>query len=345
MTLARPDARVTLEGLTLNASEAGVASLRMDLGFNSHDRLRLTLWRDSKFASAAPGQALSVLLTTGQDGGGPLPVAGGLPDGLPGGGEDVTWTGTVESVSTSAGSLQIDGLASTSVLSQTRRSTTWTDQSVADVVADLAGELDNEIDADLQLSNFSIDNRRTVWAHLRELARLSGAELSCAPGGGVRFILATQETAATELRYGAELIFWQLTRRAASTAVGAAEHGAGSSAGGDKWHWLAHDPVGTGDAVLATPAAFHTRDAARQYTAATQARATRAAVRGNVWLGGRPELRPGMLVTLTGIPEGDTEPLRISAVTHALDGASGCITALAVEGSGGGGSLLPGGIL
>ncbi len=55
MTLPRPDAKITLEGRALHANEAGVATLRLDLGFNGHDRLRMTLWRSSKFASAAPG--------------------------------------------------------------------------------------------------------------------------------------------------------------------------------------------------------------------------------------------------------------------------------------------------
>ncbi len=333
MSLPRPDVQITLDGTTLHSHEAGLASLRLDLGFNGHDRLRLAVWRESKLASAAPGQALSVMLSTEQAQAG---LAGALSGALGAGGTDANWTGEVESVATTAGELHIDGLASTAVLSRTRRSSTWTEQSVADIVADLAGELDNEIDADLPLSSFSIDNRRTVWAHLCELARLSGAELSCAPGGGVRFILATQETAPVVLRYGAELVDWRLCRRRTPVAVAAAEHGAASAAGADKWHWLAHDPVGSSTAAVTTPGALRTRDAAEQFSSALEARAARAGLRGSAWLGGRPDLRPGMLVTLSGIPEGDSESLRIKAVTHSFDSVGGFVTALALEGAGGG---------
>ena len=66
MSLPRPDVQITLDGTTLHSHEAGLASLRLDLGFNGHDRLRLAVWRESKLASAAPGQALSVMLSTEQ---------------------------------------------------------------------------------------------------------------------------------------------------------------------------------------------------------------------------------------------------------------------------------------
>lgn len=335
MSLPRPTSTITLNGRRLTSAEAGLKGLRLDLGLNSHDTARLVLWPRSKLAGAEPGDALQVGLSTGPDGGGLPGAAAGLPG--TGGEGDAVWTGTVQSVQTGAGQLAIGGLASTAPLSRERRSATWADQSVADIVRDLAGGLDSEIEADLDLPNYSIDNRRPVWAHLRELARLTGAELSCAGGGGVRFILAAKETAPIELRYGADLIDWQLSRGEAPPAAGAAEHAAASSAGSDKWHWLAHDPVGGAGDAATIPAAFRTRAAAEQFTEAAGARAQRAALRGAVWLGGRPELRPGALVELKELPEGDSGPLRVRSVTHQLDGETGFVTALAVEAGGGGG--------
>lgn len=332
MSLSRPVATITLNGQQFSAAEAGLNSLRLDLGFNSHDRVLLTLWPDSQLASAELDAELEIGLSTAAESAALLPS-------LPGGADDsgTVWSGRVEAVQRSAGSLQIAGLSSTAILSQSRRSATWSEQTVADIVRDLAGDLDSEIEADLDLPNYSIDNRRSVWGHLRELARLSGAELSCAASGGIRFILANKKSATQELFYGIDLIDWQLTRRQSPAVAGAVEHAAASSAGSDKWHWLAHDPAAGNDQAVATPAAFRTRAAAEQYSQAIEQRAARAALRGFVWLGGRPDLRPGTLIELKQLPEGDSGPLRIRSVTHQLNAESGFITALAVEGSAAGG--------
>ncbi|SEA37456.1 Phage protein D [Thiothrix caldifontis] len=341
MSLPRPTATITLNGQRLTSAEAGLARLRLDLAFNSHDNAKLWLWSRSKLATAEPGMTLQIGLSTKTaSGGGLLNAAAGL---LSSGGDDdgTVWTGVVDSAQTCAGQLVINGLADTVSLSQMRRSATWVEQTVADIVRDLAGELDSEIEAELDLPNFSVDNRSPVWNHLRELARLAGAELSCAAKGGLRFIRADKETAVTELVYGIDLIDWQLSRRLPPSTVNAAEYAAASSAGSDKWHWLAHDPVGSGQSAI-IPAALRTRAAAGQFNRATEARAARAALRGMVWIGGRPELRPGMLLELKALPEGDSGSLRVRSVTHQLDGENSFITALSVEaaGSHGSGGLL-----
>ena len=337
MSLSRPTATITLDGQTLTSAEAGLISLRLDLGFNSHDRVQLGLWQQSKLASAEPGSELSVALSSEVAGGcGLLDSLPGLPGG---GGGDTLFTGTVQSVKSSAGELFITGAASSAQLSNTRRSATWSDQSVADIVEDLGGDLDNEIEADLDLQNYSVDNTRSVWSYLYELAQLAGAELSCSAKGGIRFIIASKETAIIDLRYGADLIDWQLSRNQVMTPVGAAEHAAASSAGNDKWHWLAHDPVGSGGEAALLPAAFRTRTAAEAYTSAASARSQRATLRGDVWIVGRSDLRPGSMVELKDIPNGGSGPLRVRAVTHQLDGVNGFITALSVEAAAAGGGL------
>lgn len=334
MSLAKPGASISLNGDTYTAAEAGLMRARVDLGLNSHDRAHLVFWPRSVIAAAAPGDDLSFGLSLAADGGGALGALGGLAGGS---GGDVLWTGSVQTTRSGAGFFAVEGLAGTSVLSDRRRSQTWEDMSVGDIVSDLAGELGSEVEADLKLASFSIDNTRTVWSCLYELAQLAGAELSCAADGGVRFILSSKETGSTELRYGADLIDWRLARHFAKTAVGAAEHGAASSAGGDKWHWLAHDPVGADGEPARVPAAFRTRDAATAYSDAASARAERARLSGEVWLGGRPDLRPGCWVELKDLPGGDSGPLRVKSVTHQLDGEQGFITALRVEGGAGGG--------
>lgn len=329
MSLARPNAIITMDGQKFTSAEAGLVSLRLDLGFNTHDRLEMTLWADSTLSNVSPGSELIIELSNELVSDNLRSSAGGL---LGASNDNALWTGTIDIVQSNAGQLHLSGLASSAQLSQSRMSATWADQSITDIIKDMAGELDAEIEADLQLSNYSIDNSRSVWSYLYDLAQLTGAELSSAGSGGLRFVLAAKGGASISLRYGADLIDWHLSEKQTSTLTLAAEHGASSSQGKEKWHWLAHDPVGAGADSTVIPSAFSSREAADLFSKAAQLRQKRSSMQGEVWVGGRIDLRPGGLVELTGLPRGDSGTLRIKAVTHQLDGQSGFITALAVEG-------------
>ena len=288
----------------------------------------MTLWPDSKLASASPGSELILELSNELATDDLLSSVSGL---LSGGNENALWTGTIDTVQSSAGQLHLSGLASSAQLSKTRVSATWADQSIADIIKDMVGDLDVEIEADLHLANYSIDNSRSVWSYLYDLAQLTGAELSSAQGGGLRFVLAAKGGSATTLRYGADLINWHLSEKQTSALTVAAEHGASSSAGKDKWHWLAHDPVGVGADCTVIPAAFSSREAADLFSEAAQSRQQRSAMQGEVWVSGRIDLRPGSLIELVGLPQGDSGTLRIKAVTHQLDGQSGFINLKYIE--------------
>ena len=162
MSRARPNATITLDGQKLTSAEAGLVSLRLDLGFNTHDKLQMTLWPDSKLASASPGSELIVELSNELASDDLLSSVSGL---LGGGNDNALWTGTVDTVQSSAGQLHLSGLASSAQLSKSWLSATWADQSIADIVKDMAGDLDVEIEADLHLSNYSIDNSRSIWSY------------------------------------------------------------------------------------------------------------------------------------------------------------------------------------
>lgn len=332
MSIAKPSATLTLDGETLSAAEAGLVRVRVDMGFNTHDRVQLMLWPQSRLAGASPGSELGIQLSLEADGGGLLAAV----PGLGGGASNDLWTGIVHSVHQSAEYTSLEGFANSTQLSDQYRSQSWEDMSIADIVADLAGDLSSEVEADLQLSFYSIDNGRSVWSYLFDLAQLAGADITNASDGGIRFASSSKQSSATELRYGAELLQWRLTQNTPLAVIGAAEHGAASSSGSDKWHWLAHDPVGAGGESVRVPAAFHSRDSASAFSDAAAQRASRAQTRAEVWLGGRPEIRPGHWVELKDLPQGDSGPLRVREVTHQLDGYAGYITALRLEGAGGG---------
>lgn len=319
MSLSRPNAVLTVGGQDYSAAEAALVRLKITLGLSgSHDAAELTLWPASKLKDAAAGDILEISL--------------GEQDG-----EDAVFTGQVTEVLAGADALVVDGLAATVALSRARRSQTYVSQSVADIVKDLASDIDvDEVQGDLQLEAYSLDDRRTLWSHVLDLAALTGADVGCSADGGLRFAPFESGSADVSLRYGADVLAWHAGPRAAPTAPTAVASGAASDQGSEKWHWLTRDPA-NGTAGARVVAAFRTRDAADQLNQALSDRAARAALRGQLFLVGRAGVRPGSRVEVTDLPTGDLGTLRVLSVEHVLDARSGFTTALTVESAGGGG--------
>jgi hypothetical protein len=148
MKPARPSAVVTIDGRALNAAQAGLVRLRVVLGNGAHHWVELIVWPDSKFARVKPGASLAIALGKVDD-------------------EQDVMSGEVTSVLRAGDAVVIEGLSATRALSQARRSQTYVSQSIADIVRDLASEVDvDEIDASLKLEAYVVDHRRSVWGHL-----------------------------------------------------------------------------------------------------------------------------------------------------------------------------------
>jgi hypothetical protein len=320
VSLSRPGARLTIDGRTLTAAEAALVGVTVALGpSGTHDPAEVMVWPSSPLAGVAPGSRLSIALG-------------------PQGDEEDVWTGEVTAVAAGADGVVLDGLAGTVALSRHRVSQTFLDRSVADVVRDLAGDAGAEIDeveGDIHLAAYAVDDRRPVWDHLADLARLFGADLGASPGGALRFVPAKAGAADWTLRYGADLVAWNGGAGKPPDAPAVAAHGAASEAGAEQWHWLLRSPTAAGaGSALRIPGVVRTRDAATAAGRALAQRAARRAWCGRFELAGRPAVRPGDLIAVSGLPEGDPGTLRVQAVTHRLDGHHGFRTTLAVEAAG-----------
>jgi len=320
VSLVRPNAIFTLAGRDYSAAEAALVRLEIHLGLSgAHDSAALAVWPRSVLAEAAPGDTLAISL-------------GNLDE------EEAVWSGEVTALRAGPDGALLEGLAATVALSRARRSQTWTSQTVGDVVRDMASDITvDEVQGDLQLEAYSVDDRRSLWSHLLELAALTGAEVGCSPDGGLRFIPIQPGAADVTLRFGAELLGWHLGPGSAPTAPSVAPSGAASSAGSEKWHWIQRDPAGGASAPVRVIPAFRTRDAADQLGQALSARASRASLRGHLTVPGRADLRPGARVDVSSLPAGDPPTLRVLAVDHVLDARAGFTTTLTVESAGGGG--------
>ena len=317
MSLTRPNAAITLDGQSYSSAEAALSRLSARLSVRgSHDSVELKVWRNSKLTGATVGSKLCFAIGDS-------------------GTETDVWSGEVTSIESGAESVTLTGLAATIMLSRTRVVQTYVDQSVADVVRDLASAVElDQVEGDLNLPAYTVDDRRPVWSHLFDLAALSGSEVGASASGALRFVAVRTGTADVKLRHGADVIGWQSASSAKPDPASVAAYGAASEAGADQWHWIRRTPSAQGSgAFTRLMPAIRTRDGADAMAQALSGRATRSATRGSLTIVGRASIRPGDLVELSDIPGPDPGTLRVLAVEHRLDVRAGFTTALSVEGA------------
>jgi hypothetical protein len=319
MTLGRPNARLTLDGRGLGAAEAALEWVRVDLSVGgAHDRFHCGLGRLSPFADVAPGVSAALEI--------------GYGDGL-----EPVLTGTVTAVQRSPLGLVVEGLAAPASLSTARLGRSYVGQSVGDVVGDLvssAGGTTGEVSASHQLAAFHVDERRSVWSHLRQLARLTGSELSTDASGGVNFRPVKSGRADHTLRHGADLVDWRIGTREPGADVTVVPFGAASEEGSEKWHIVLREPDGgSPSGPTLVPAALRDRDSAQALQDALAAAAARSGTAGSVVAVGDGAIRAGDLVELTDMPAGEDGLLRGVSVTHLLARSGGYRTGIAVEGA------------
>jgi len=316
MALSRPRAILTLDGRRLTSAEAALVRLRVLLTLGEHGPAEVVLWPSSKLAGAQPGSSLVIAL--GNEGN-----------------EVDVWTGEITGTAASADAVALDGLEGTVALSRRRVSQAYLNQSVADIVRDLAGSTAvDEVSGDTSLPAYFVDDRRSVWAHLLELARFVDADLSASPAGGLRFVPARTGTPDHRLRHGAEVLGWWTGTVSEPPAPAVAAYGAASEAGAEQWHWIRRPSGAGGQAEQQFVAALRTKDAAEAMARSLANRAARATVRGRFRIVGRPSVRPGDLLAVTDLPTGDPGGLRVRSVEHVLDARQGFVTTLEVEGAG-----------
>jgi hypothetical protein len=259
------------------------------------------------------------------------------------------FTGRVDRVRETPAALWIDALEATAPLLDTFRTQTYSGQSVDAIVRDLAADVDiADVQGDMDLAQYSVDGRRNVWGHLRDLARLAGCDLRAAPDGGLLFSPpGGGETFA--LYHGIDLLSWERGEAIAAVPATVRAHGAASAAGARRWHWLNADVAEAESAPHVTPGAVATTDAAEAASGARAAAADNMARLSQAVIWGRPEIRAGDTVTLNDLPEpgggGLLESLgslvggaaevpgyRVRGLRHRLHRAAGFTTALELVG-------------
>jgi hypothetical protein len=337
MTLTRPSATVTLDGQKLTSAEGAVLRVRVRLGRGpAHDSVEIFCWPSSKLKSAKVGSQATVALG-------------------PAGSETDVWTGEITCVRLTPNAIALEGLAPSVKLSRAFVSQTFVSVSVSDVVKQLvqAGGVDvGDVSGDTSLSAYAVDDRRSAWAHLNDLAQLVGADVTVNAAGALGFAspsgggagglggaLSSVASAASALlgggssglRFGANVIEWRALTRDTPGTNAVASYGAASEQGSEKWHWLKHTVDPTGDGPVRISSAIRTRDGATALSDAIATRAKRSTRRTTVVVVGDASLRPVQTTTIADLPGDAGGDLRIVGVEHTLDADAGFLSRVTVE--------------
>lgn len=321
-----PDLVVTVDGQRFTGPEAAVGAAAVEVGLGSAiDAARLVLGTQSPIAGLAPDAEIEIEL--GYDG-------------------DTTTvlTGLVTTVARRAGSVAVEAFAAAVKLARLRIARSYLAQSAADIVQDLiaeAGAEAGEVDVTPVLAAYHVDARRSAWAHVQDLASLSGSDVSSAPDGKIHFKSAAGGLGGATLpalpggglRYGADIVHFDVAATAPAGAVATVvPFGAASASGGEKWHIVLREPEGSspqGQIVIA--AALRDQDAAERLAAALEAAAARRVSTARVAVVGDPAIRAGDPVDLADLPEVAPPSLRVVTVTHRYTAGGGFASMLELE--------------
>jgi phage protein D len=313
MSIRRPAISLAIDGRELTGPEAAAASVLIQLRIGGLlDRARLALAPLSPLLDSEPGAVLELSAGYGND---LVPV----------------FKGAVTAVWQQPWGTTLEALTKAAALTRCRVGRSYVRQQVGDIVRDLlsAAQVDpGEIDGQVEMAVYHVDEQCTVWQHLNALGSLTGREVSSGPDGAVHFIPPKTGAPDHTLRTGAELVAWELGGfQAGVMPPPTAAVSAAGEQGADAWHLLSHEPGGKARTLLNS--AIRDIEAAQAWSDGLKAAAARKGAGGWLLAVGDPSLRAGDLVEIEDVPRGAVT-YRVLAADHLLDG-SGLTTRLKLE--------------
>jgi len=214
---------------------------------------------------------------------------------------------------------------------------TFESKTAGEIVRDLAGRGGarvGRVDDGPRFPAYVVDGRRSLLRHVRDLGGLVGFDAYADEGGKLVFRPFQNGNTVHVLKRGRDLISLELRRGGAPAgAVDAYGESPAGSQGAESWGWLTADgsrskgSAGSGARRLLERPVLRTPDTTAAAARAALAQLTRAAVRGEAVLAGRPGLRLGDAVRLedTGAADADGT-YQVRTVVHRLSKAAGFTT-------------------
>ncbi|HTY90426.1 MAG TPA: hypothetical protein VMC84_04550 [Methanocella sp.] len=244
------------------------------------------------------------------------------------------FTGTVDAVEPGISSVTVSGFSLAAPLTRMRIHQVYEQQTAGNIVKDLASRLSlsiKTVDDGISFPMYVVDESRTVYSHMRELAVLCGFDLFLTPDGEVMFKNYQAKKPVT-FTYGEDIIEAQvkvLTPQATSVKV--FEESPSSTKGSDTAPWLSKKVMGgvagSGDEVfiVANPA-IRDKDTADSVAAAVLD-ALMVTLVGTVKTIGEPEVLLSDTIEIKGMPDARmNDKFEVTRVSHAFNMDEGFTT-------------------
>lgn len=255
------------------------------------------------------------------------------------GGLKQVMTGKVATVEPNLTTTRVVGYTSADALLRTFVEQTYESKTAGAIVRDLADQAGVDVatvEDGINFPAYVVDGRRSVYAHMRDLAELCGLDLYINPDGELVFEKFINGKIVHVFEYAKHIVALDVLRTPPLAGLVEAwgESPAGSR-GEDAWAWLTTDfsgsrgKGGSGALQLLERPALRTREAARTAAGAALTRIQRRALRGELVTIGRPEVKLGDAIRLREMPDDALNTFfQVRSVTHRITKLGGFTTTI-----------------
>jgi hypothetical protein len=256
-------------------------------------------------------------------------------------------TATVESIQSTLEYTRVVARTALHTLATTRINHTYQNQSVQQIVKDIAeqaGVEAGDIDTGSTYPCLFVHESISALAAVTDLAKREGFDVYTDADGKLTVKAFSKSSADHTLYYGIHLLALSIDHRPPRpshvTAVGESPS---SNQGSDAWPWFAKDAsgvkgeVGSGNTLLALrDGALRSKDAADLFAKQKYGAVKDAATSGRCRLLGNPEIKLGDAIEIKDAPKAEQNGLfKVTRVRHVLSKTEGFLTVLDFSGQGG----------
>ncbi len=250
------------------------------------------------------------------------------------------FTGSIATIAPGLTTTRITAHGTADKLLHTFLNHTYECMSAGDIARDLAQKAGLEVasaEEGITFPAYVIDDRRSAFHHLHDIAALCGFDCYCNALGQLVFQAFKGGNTVHVLEYGTHILQLDILQSSPSASrFEAWGESPGGSRGDKAWSWLTKDfTPSRGVAGDGTPrrllerSVLRTADAARLAAQAAQAASVRRSLRGRVLLPGRPEIQLGDAIRLAQLPNSALNAtFQVRGITHRLSRRHGFTTAV-----------------
>ncbi len=257
------------------------------------------------------------------------------------------FTGTIASVDSTLTTTRVTAYSGASSLLRTFAAQTFENKSAGAIVRDLAGraKVDVATAADgIQFPAYVIEERRSVQQQMQDLAELSGFDVYFNPDGKLVFQKFTTGQTVHVFEFAKHILDLEVLQSpAAASQVLAFGESPGPGRGDESWAWLTKDfsglkgtagsPASGSPALLLERPALRSKEAASAAANAAFATIQHNGTRGRLNSVGRPEVRLGDAIRVSGVPNDSLNKVyQVRGVTHTITKLDGFTTAVDFRG-------------